>query len=437
MPMNRRGFLGAAAAALGASLSVRAAPLAGRPIPDLLPPSRGRRVVIVGGGWGGLTAARHLRDLAPELDVVLLEKNPRFWSCPLSNKWLANLVETRVLVHDYAAAARAYGYTFIQAEASDIDRDKRRVVTAQGAIDYDWLILAVGIRYDFEAWYGNDRRAIDHTLANYPCAFVPGDEPFALKKKLDDFKGGDLVMTLPPMPYRCPPAPYERALMIGRLLKSRRIKGRLILIDPNPVAPGFGRAFAEQHKDQIVHMSQARVKSVDPFNKTISTDFDELRFDDAILMAPQQAGDLVWKAGLIARDAAGKPTGWADQHPLHLHAREDEQVFLIGDLMGAVSPLFGHYPKSGHMANRLGRIAAREIAARARDVAPEKLLPESVCYVFTRTEPMEVTRIDSQYRIRGDGLIVQTVKQSYDPNPMGEDLQWARSMYGEFLALKE
>lgn len=117
-------------------------------------------------------------------------------------------------------------------------------------------------------------------------------------------------MTLPPMPYRCPPAPYERALMIGRLLKARKIKGRLILIDPNPTIPGFGRTFAEQHKDQIVHMSQARVKSVDPFNKTLSTDFDDLRFDDAILMAPQQAGDLVWKAGLIARDAAGKPTGW-------------------------------------------------------------------------------------------------------------------------------
>ena len=153
-------------------------------------------------------------------------------------------------------------------------------------------------------------------------------------------------------------------------------------------------------------------------------------------MAPQQTGNLVWKAGLIARDSAGKPTGWADQDPVHLHAREDERVFLIGDLMDKVSPLFGHYPKSGHMANRLGRIAAREIAARARGVEPEKLLPEGVCYVYSSIDPMEAIRIDSRYKFRGDGLIAQTVKQSHDPNPRGEDLQWAKSMFEEFLAFK-
>ena len=428
MPFNRRTFLAASAA-------LCAAPFVGRAA-ELLPAGKGRRVVIVGGGWGGLSAARHLRDLAPDLEVVLLEKNPAFWSCPLSNKWLVNLVDTQFLVHDYATAARAYGYTFIQTEVSAIDRDKRRVVTAQGTLDYDWLILAVGIRYDYEAWYGNDRRAIDHTLRNYPCAYIPGKEPAALKEKLENFKGGDLVMTLPPMPYRCPPSPYERACMIGGLLKSRKIKGKLIVLDPNPSFLGFSRIFAEQYQDQIVYVPNARVKSVDPFNKTISTDFDDIRFDDAILMAPQQAGDLVWKAGLVAKDSEGKHTGWADQDPVHLHAREDERVFLIGDLMDKVSPLFGHYPKSGHMANRLGRIAAREIAARARGVVPEKLLPESVCYVFSSIDPLEAIRIDSRYKFRGDGLIAQSVKQARDPNPMGEDVQWAKSMFAEFLAFK-
>lgn len=436
MPLSRRDFL-AASAALCASFSVGASPFVGRAPQELLPPSKGKRVVIVGGGWGGLSAARHLRNLAPDLEVVLLEKNPVFWSCPMSNKWLANLADAKTLVHDYSAAARAYGYTFIQAEVTTIDRDKRQVVTAQGVLAYDWLILAVGIRYDYEAWYGNDRRAIDHTLRNYPCAYIPGEEHVALKEKLDNFKGGDLVMTLPPMPYRCPPSPYERACMIGWLLKSRKIKGKLIVLDPNPSFLGFSRIFAELYQDQIVYLPHARVKSVDPFNKTVSTDLADFRFDDAILMAPQQAGDLVWQAGLIARNGEGKPTGWADQDPLHLHARGDERVFLIGDLIEKVSPLFGYYPKSGHMANRLGRIAAREIAVRARGVAPEKLLPDSVCYVFTRFEPMEATRIEAQYRFRGDGLIVQTVRQTHDPNPMGEDEQWAKAMFEEFLAAKD
>ena len=177
-------------------------------------------------------------------------------------------------------------------------------------------------------------------------------------------------------------------------------------------------------------------KSVDPFGKTIVTDFDTIKFDDAILMAPQQAGDLVWQAGLIGKDSAGKPTGWADQDAVHLHAKSDERVFLIGDLIDKPSPLFGHYPKSGHLANRLGHIAAQEIAARAKGSEPEAQLPDSVCYVHANVEPMEMIRIDAHYRLRGDGLIVQTVKQSYDPNPRGEDVQWAEAMYAEFLAFK-
>lgn len=436
MSFTRRNFL-AASAALCASLAARATPLIGAVSRQLLPPAKDRRVVIVGGGWGGLSAARHLRDLAPELEVVLLEKNPLFWSLPMSNKWLTGLADDKYLAHDYQNAASAYGYTFIQTEVSDIDRDKRRVVTPLGTLDYDWLILAVGIRYDYETWYGNDRRASDHTLKHYPCAYIPGNEQRALKEKLDNFKGGDLLMTLPPMPYRCPPSPYERACMIGAMLKSRKIKGKLIVLDPNSHVLGFSQIFSEQYPEQIVYLPQTRVKSVDPFNRTIVTDVDDFRFDDAILMAPQQAGDLAWKADFISRDSAGKPTGWADQHPVHLHARDDEKVFLIGDMIDKASTLFGYYPKTGQMASSQGRIAAREIAARAKGVAPEKLLPDSACYVFTRIEPMEMTRVESRYKFRGDGLIVQSVRQTHDPNPRGEDLQWAKTMFEEFLAFKD
>ena len=428
MGLSRRAFLAASAALCAAPMLGRAA--------ELLPPGKGRRVVIVGGGWGGLSAARQLRELAPELEVVLLEKNDRFWSGPLSNKWVTGLAGDGALVHDYAPAAQAFGYTLIQAEVTAIDRDRRQVVTAQGTLAYDWLILAVGIRYDYAAWFGDDRRAADYARQHYPCAYIPGSETWALKAKLDAFQGGDLVMTIPAMPYRCPPSPYERACMIGWLLKSRNIKGRLIVLDPNPHSLGFDQIFAEQYPEHIVHVPRARLKSVDPFNKTIATDLADFRFDHAILMAPQQAGELVWQAGLIGRDAAGQPTGWADQDPVHLHARGDERVFLIGDLIDKASPLFGQYPKSGHMANRLGHIAAREIAARAKGVAPQQLLPDSSCFVTTRVEPMEMMRLETHYRLRGDGLIMQTAKQSFDPNPRGEDEQWAKGMFAEFLAVK-
>ena len=426
MSLTRRRFLSAALAAC-------AAPLFAQQAPALLPASKGRRVVVVGGGWGGLSAARQLRALAPELEVVLLEKNPSFFSMPLSNKWLAGLVDEKLLTHDYRDAAQAFGYLFIQAEVSAIDRDRRRVHTASGALDYDWLVLASGIRHDYAAWFGDDRRAIDAARTRFACAWTPGGEFRALKERLENFKGGDLVMTVPPPPYRCQLAVYERALVIGHLFKARAVLGRLTLLDPNPPPQRFAEVFEEQYKGRIAVLPHARVKSVDPFARTIATEFDDLRFDDAILMPPQQAGDLAWQAGLIGRDAEGKPSGWAAQEPLHLHALGDERVFLVGDLIDRASPLFGHYPKSGHLAAQLGRIAAREIAARARGAAAETQLPESRCFVATRMAPLESMRVDTQYRVRGDGLIVQTTKQHADFNPRGEDVEWAKGMFGELF----
>ncbi len=426
MKINRRGFL-------AASLAACAAPLFAQQAPALLPASKGRRVVVVGGGWGGLAAARHLRALAPELEVVLLERNAAFFSLPLSNMWLAGRVDAKLLTHDYSDAAQAFGYAFLQAEVTAIDRDRRRVHTAQGTLDYDWLVLAAGIRHDWAAWFGDERRAIDEARTRFACAWTPGGELQSLKMRLADFKGGEFVMTVPPPPYRCPLAVYERALVVAHLFKVRAVPGRLTLLDPNPLPQRFADVFREQYGGQVTVLPHARIKSVDPFGKTLSTEFDDLRFDEAILMPPQRAGELAWQADLVGRDKDGKPTGWAAQDPLHLHAAGDERTFLVGDLIGPASPLFGHYPKSGHLAARLGRIAAHEIAARARGQAPETMLPESACFVTTRLDPQESLRLDTQYRLRGDGLIVQTTKQHFDPNPRGEDVDWAKGMFGELF----
>lgn len=450
MTRNRRDFLIGLAALTASATSLGqaddangkidgkpgGAPLVGAAPPELLPRSKRRRVVVVGGGWGGLSCARQLSKIAPELDVILLERNSAFWSCPLSNKWLADLVDARTLVHDYAAAARAYGYTFLQTEVQAVDRDGRRVVCAGGTVAYDWLVLAVGIRQDYGAWFGDDRRAIDDTRTRYPSAWQSGAEAAVLKQKLAHFEGGDFLMNLPPMPYRCPPAPYERAALIAWLFKSRRIKGRLIVLDPNPISPTFRRIFTDRYHEQIVYVPDTRVTAVDPFNRKVGTEFDEYRFDEAILMPPQQAGELVWQAGLIGRDSAGQPTGWAEQDPISLQAGKDDRIFLVGDSLGPVSPLFGHYPKSGHAASQEGRIVAGQIAARAKGANAPRELPESICFVFPDFDPQEMVRIESRYRVRGDGLIEQSTRQFPDPNPRAEDVQWATGQFGEFLAWK-
>lgn len=395
-----------------------------------------KRVVIIGGGWGGLTAARHLSRAAPGFDITLVEREAAFRSLPLSNAWLVERKPELLPRQDYAVAARSFGYRYLQAEVAAIDRDRRRVQAGAVILEYDWLILAAGIRYDYAPWLGDDVRAIEAVRRLYPAGYVAG-ELDALKRKLIEFQGGALLMTVPPGPARCPPAPYERAMMIAWWLKTRRIKGRLILVDAGGGMQRFNRIFAERYKDQLTHLTHATVKSIDPFTRVLGTEFDDIRFDDAIIIPPQGAADIIRRAGLLETDAAGKAGTWAAFDPLHLHVVGDERVFLVGDLLGRASSLFGAYPKSAHMAARLGRIAADEIIARSRGQVPTPVLPESVCHVYTDVEPMEMMRIDAQYRVRGDGLVTQAVRQHDDPQPRGEDYRWAQELYREMLASPE
>lgn len=432
MQASRRRILASIAgtAAIGAA---GALPWIAHATQNLLPAPRGRRAVIVGGGWGGLAAARRLRQLAPELEVVLLERNAAFWSCPLSNRWLADKLDGKLLQHDYAKAAQAFGYTFIRAEVTAIDRERRQVVTGEGNLGYDWLVLAIGIRDDHTAWFGNEEKLAAEARNRFGSAWQAGEQQ-ALKTRLARFSGGDLLMTIPPMPYRCPPAPYERACMIASVIRQRNLKARVILLDPNPMMQAFNRVFNGQYRDLITYVPQAQVKAVDPFGKTVTTDFETFRFDEAILMPPQQAGSLAWQAGLIGRDAVGKLTGWAAQNATIYRALDDARIYLVGDMIDRASTLFGHYPKSGHMAARQGQIAAAQIAAEFKEREAERLLPESTCFVLAGADPMEMIRLETSYRIRGDGLIMQNVKQFYDAQPRDEDVAWAKGMFSEILA---
>jgi NADH dehydrogenase FAD-containing subunit len=433
MTTVRRTLLKGAAAlgGLAASpLSVRAQSFLTSPATELIPRSGKRRVVVLGGGWGGLTTARHLRETAPDLDVVLLEKNPIFWSCPLSNKWLVDVVDTQFLIHSYVDAARRWGYAFVQTEVIDVDRDRRRVHTARGYVEYDWLVVSAGIRVAYEPWFGNDRRAIEQTVANFSSAYVPSAEHLALKHRIKAFKGGTFVMTLPPPPHRCPPSPYERACLIASHIQRNRIPGKVIILDPKPrIAPigaGYRQAFDELYDDVIVHVPNAAVTQVDPFAKVVKTTAGDFRFDDAIFMGHHQAADLVWKLGAIGRSADGKPTTWANVHPRFYHLHDDPTVFVIGDSVGAVSPHFGHYPKSGHVANRMGRSVAAHIAAQSRGKAMQFELIDNLCYMLVNPDPLEAISVQFDYAVGPDGQLVQ---KQIDDNERrralwDEDLRW-------------
>ena len=178
MTMQRRHFLmtppALALGAAAAPIATLAAPTIMTPQSRILPRTgKGPRIVICGGGWGGMTAARYLRELIPDSDVVLLERNPTFWSGPMSNKWLIDIVNTDFVNRDMLHPANKYGYQLLQTEVTGFERDKKLVRTAHGLIEYDYLILSGGIRNDYEAWFGNDQKAIDYTRKHFPNAYIP------------------------------------------------------------------------------------------------------------------------------------------------------------------------------------------------------------------------------------------------------------------------
>ena len=446
--MQRRHFLTRppvmAAAAIAAPSLALAAPAILTPQSRILPrQGKGPRIVICGGGWGGMTAARYLRKLMPTSEVVLLERNATFWSGPMSNKWLIDIVNTDFVNRDMLHPANKYGYTLLQTEVTGFERDQKLVRTSHGLIEYDFLILSGGIRNDYEAWFGNDQRAIEYTRTHFPNAYIPNQEMLSLKGKVKNFKGGTLVMTLPPPPHRCPPSPYERACLIAWHIKKNKIPGKILILDPKPkIAPismGYQQAFEELYPDIITHVPNARVQEVDPFNKKIKTAAGEFKFDDAILMPPHQAADMVWQADLIGKDpATGKPTGWADMHNRLYHAKTDDRVYFVGDLMGAISPQFGHYPKSGHVANYIGKIVAKNIAQRVAGKEVTPLLPDNLCYMMVNGDPQEEISVKFEYEV--DAASGNVIQHQIDmdvrtPDLVKEDFAWINSKFSDFLGV--
>ena len=313
--------------------------------------------------------------------------------------------------------------------------------TALGLIEFDYLILSCGIRFYYEAWFGNDHKAIDYSRKHFPNAYIPNQEMFALKQKVKNFKGGTLVMTLPPPPHRCPPSPYERACLIAWHIKKNKIPGKILILDPKPkIAPigvGYKQAFEELYPDIITHVPNARVQELDPFKKKIKTAAGEFDFDDAILMPPHQAAEMVWAADLIGKTPEGKPTGWADMDVRYFTAKGDDRVYFVGDLMGAISDQFGHYPKSAHVANYIGRIVAKNIAQRVAGQEVTPLLPDNLCYMMVNGDPQEEISVKFEYEVDPTGKVIQTQidMDVRTPDLVKEDFAWINSRFSDFLGI--
>jgi len=210
----------------------------------------GKSVVILGGGWGGLTMAKELRKQDKSIEVTVVEKKDIFMSCPISNLYLGGLesVTLASLSYDFYAPATKHGYSFVQAEVTAIDRAGKKLSTTAGDIAYDILVLSPGIAYDYEKQFPKwDAAKIQSVAQACPAALMPGSEHLALKRQLDNMDDGDVIIVPPASgKFRCPPAPYERAAMVANYLKTEGIKGKVIVLDTRGGKFAKGAAFKER-----------------------------------------------------------------------------------------------------------------------------------------------------------------------------------------------
>jgi len=357
-----------------------------------LPPKRGLRAVVVGGGWGGLTIAKHLKLRTPEMEVVLIERRSLFMSCPISNLWLAGLVDFDFITHSFVDASRNNNYIFFHATVLDVDREKRIVYTEKGYMEYDYLVLSPGIDYDYAAIGVHDVQERQELMRQFPAAFKPGSEHITLKQKIDSFERGIFVLTVPSGNYRCLPAPYERTCMIASVFKRKKIPAKVLLLDHTHdikiKGVGFHAAFDELYKDYVEYVPSVSLIKVDVEGKSVSDEFDEYRFDDAAIYPRIRASRLIEHLGLV-QDASPQMEARIDMHRNNIH--DDRHVYVIGDSRST------GWSKSGSTAQAEARYIAKVIANRIKGVEIPWESPDTSCYSMVGAEPMEAIYFGSKY----------------------------------------
>ncbi|RMD69891.1 MAG: NAD(P)/FAD-dependent oxidoreductase [Gammaproteobacteria bacterium] len=446
--VSRRDFLkiSGAAAGLAAGGTLSASAVAGKaksaPMglmvkPAELPKAKGPRVIVVGGGWSGLTIAKYLKKEDPGLDVVLIEKNTMFMSCPLSSLWVTGTdpddVDLEFLCHSYLDAARNNGYFFLNATVADVDRTSRKVYTDRGYVHYDFLVLSPGIDYNYASIGVTDPADQQYLWTHYPAGFIPGSEHISLKEKLENFDGGVFVQTVPTGNYRCLPGPYERACLIADYFKREGIKGKVLVLDANPditiKKKGFEAAFNELYKGIIERIGSVEITSVDLAKKTLNTEFDSYKFDDASIYPRVRASKLIEALGLVNPES---PQMEANIDPFHYNIKGDKRVYVAGDSR----PM--PFSKSGNTANSEGKIVAKIIAARAKGKEVKWQSPHTICYSFVQGEPLEAIGVDAYYSYnpKDGSFSFARVKLFEERSPAlaQAGLEWARGMFRDMFS---
>ncbi|HUW49926.1 MAG TPA: FAD/NAD(P)-binding oxidoreductase [Sulfuricella sp.] len=420
MIVNRRNFMKLVGVATGVGL-------AGVPYISSaaeMMSKRGRRVVVVGAGFGGSIVAKYIRMADPTIEVVLIDRDKKFVSCPFSNLVIGGIrtLEENTITHDKLATN--YGVKLVYDEVTAIDTAAKKVVVSGGTIAYDRLVLSPGIDFRFEEIEGYDPARTPEIM---PHAWKAGPQTLLLKKQLESMRdGGTVVLTIPPIPFRCPPGPYERINMIAFYLKNHKPKSRIIAWDANEdiVSKGklFRKGWARHYEGMIDYHNGHKLAKVDMNAMTVDNGVETLHGDVINVIPPQKAGMIAYKAGVVGEDKK-----WCPVNQTTFESTLVKDVHVIGDACIA-SPM----PKSGYSANSQAKVCALNVVQLMNG---EDLIPPShvnVCYSYITDK--EAVSVSAVYKEAGGKTIAVPNSGGVSPDLSELEAIYARSWIKNILA---
>jgi sulfide dehydrogenase [flavocytochrome c] flavoprotein chain len=394
-------------------------------------PAPKARVVVIGGGFGGATAAKYIRRWGPSISVVLVEREAAFTSCPMSNLVLGGYAQLPELSRAYDALAR-HGVQVVRDEVVAVDAGRKSIRLARGGeLGYDRLVVSPGIDFDYAELQGYAEAM--HT-GRVLHAWKAGPQTLALRRQLEQMRdGGVYALAIPLAPYRCPPGPYERASVIAGYFKQAKPRSKVLVMDANPDVTSkaglFKRAWSELYPGIVEYHANSRAVGVDGNSLTLKLEVEDVRADVLNVVPPHRAGDIATKAGLVTHN-----NRWCDVDWRTMESKAVEGVHVLGDATLSAPAM----PKSASMANNHAKVAAAAIVELLNGRAPSPLKIINTCYSFVSQN--EAIRVSSVHEWdAGQGTLVAVkgaggVSAARSPAEASYAWNWARTIWADSLA---
>jgi sulfite dehydrogenase len=423
MLMKRRDFLKVGAAA-GAMASLYGCAGGGK---------ASGHVVVVGGGYGGATVAKYLRMWSEGgVQVTLIERNPTFISCPISNLVIGGTKTMEDITVSYDGLKNKWGVRVVQDDVIAVDSAKKTIsLKAGGSMSYDRLVLSPGVDFMFDQIPGLNNADAQSKILH---AWKAGAQTVALRKQLESMKdGGTYAIAIPKAPYRCPPGPYERACLVANYFKQSKPKSKVVILDANEDVMSkkglFTKAWADLYKGMIEYRNNSEVKDVEVGTNTAVLEFDKFKADVLNVIPPHRAGDIAAKSGIKLIN-----NRWVDINWQSMESTSTPGIHVLGDAIFPAPTM----PKSGHMANQHGKLAAAAILNMLSGLEPN---PEPVvmntCYSFV--DAKNVIHVSSIHQYDAATKTVQPVKGAGGVSAARNELEgkvamgWAKNIWADML----